>query len=151
MEQWHTSDCITDIRPCPMSVGIFYLSDRLSSFYKSVNLSFHVSDMVNHFCEARGTWPFVDSSTCSCHTQPAPQLTRHMFQLSRYRTLPHVPNYPNWFWDQAISKLDRERFPNLEQIVDKDGTNTDRYDYNKFLQEGASYMYHSNTFHNLPN
>ena len=61
------------------------------------------------------------------------------YQISRYRTLPHVPNYPNWFWDQAISKLDRERFPNLQQIVDKDGSNTDRFDYNKFLQEGAGY------------
>ena len=57
--------------------------------------------------------------------------------MSRYRTLPHVPNYPNWFWDQQISGLDRERFPNLKDIVDKDGSNTERYDYNKFLQEGA--------------
>ena len=113
-------------------------------------------------------------------------LVRVHEQLSRYRTLPHVPNYPNWFWDQAISKLDRERFPNLQQIVDKDGScqrffcdsytifgegpsiiyfadkdhcvteycetvgnfadssikdgaNTDRFDYNKFLQEGAGF------------
>ena len=50
-----------------------------------------------------------------------------------------MPNYPNWFWDQAISKLDRERFPNLEHIVDRDRSNTDRYDYNKYLQEGAQY------------
>ena len=49
-------------------------------------------------------------------------LVRVHEQLSRYRTLPHVPNYPNWFWDQAISKLDRERFPNLQQIVDKEWT-----------------------------
>ena len=48
-----------------------------------------------------------------------------------------MPNYPSWFWDQTISKLDRERFPNLEHLVDTDGSNTDRYDYNKFLQEGA--------------
>ena len=33
--------------------------------------------------------------------------------------------------------MDRERFPNLKDIVDKDGSNTERYDYNKFLQEGA--------------
>ena len=37
--------------------------------------------------------------------------------------------------------MDRERFPNLQQIVDKDGSNTDRFDYNKFLQEGAGYRY----------
>ena len=39
--------------------------------------------------------------------------------------------------------MDRERFPNLQQIVDKDGSNTDRFDYNKFLQEGAGYRYFS--------
>lgn len=27
----------------------------------------------------------------------------------------------------------------MQQIVDKDGSNTDRFDYNKFLQEGAGY------------
>jgi len=71
-----------------------------------------------------------------------------MFELSmqgwalsgwdRYRTLAHVPNYPKWFWDQAISGLDRARFPNLQQLVDPDGSNSDRYDYNKFLQAGAA-------------
>lgn len=64
-------------------------------------------------------------------------LVRVGLEISRYRTLPHLPNYPNWFWDQAISALDRARFPNLQQVVDPDGTNTDRYDYNKFLQAGA--------------
>ena len=75
-------------------------------------------------------------------------------ELSRYRTLAHVPNYPKWFWDQAISGLDRARFPNLQQLVDPDGSNSDRwtslksielqtfkfprYDYNKFLQAGAA-------------
>ena len=29
---------------------VFYLSVRLSSFYESVYPSFHVFDMVNHFC-----------------------------------------------------------------------------------------------------
>ena len=31
----------------------------------------------------------------------------------------------------------------MQQIVDKDGSNTDRFDYNKFLQEGAGYRYFS--------
>ena len=43
--------------------------------------------------------------------------------------------------------MDRERFPNLQQIVDKDGSNTDRFDYNKFLQEGAGYRYFSLELH----
>jgi len=64
-------------------------------------------------------------------------LVRVAVEVSRYRTLPHIPNYPNWFWDQQISGLDRARFPNLKDIVDPDGANTDRYDYNKYLQEGA--------------
>ena len=69
-------------------------------------------------------------------------------KVSRYRTLPHVPNYPNWFWDQQISGLDRERFPNLKDIVDKDGSNSLRYDYNKFLQEGAPYRIWSEGLNN---
>ncbi|XP_023328273.1 beta-1,4-galactosyltransferase 3 isoform X2 [Eurytemora carolleeae] len=64
-------------------------------------------------------------------------LIRIPTELSRYTTMPHVPNYPNWFWDQTISGLDRKRYPNLQEIVDTDGANTDRYDYNKYLQAAA--------------
>ena len=59
------------------------------------------------------------------------------FQISRYRTQTHVPNYPNWFWDQSISAEDRRRFKNLSEIVDKDGKAEERYDYNKLLQVPA--------------
>lgn len=65
-------------------------------------------------------------------------LVRIPADLARFTTLPHVPNYPNWFWDQFISELDRKRFPNLQEIVDRDGANTDRYDYNKYLQTAAA-------------
>ena len=58
-------------------------------------------------------------------------LVRAAPAISRYRTLPHLPNYPAWFWDQQISSLDRERFPNLRNMVDPDGSSSDRYDYNK--------------------
>ena len=54
-------------------------------------------------------------------------LVRVAMEVSRYRTLAHLPNYPAWFWDQAISGLDRARFPNLQQLVDPDGTNSDRW------------------------
>jgi len=94
-------------------------------------------ELVNGFSNFYIGWGCEDEDFYVRITKQNLKLVRAPAEIARYSTLPHVPNYPNWFWDQFISRLDRERFSNLKEIVDTDGKSSERYDYNKYLQAVA--------------